>query len=188
MSCHKDLDEETFESVHLNQTYDDTRQIDHHIDSNSIPNIKPSVKLPKIDNEWKLTNDFFAASMPISDVGGSDINTVVSSMNLIIYHYFFVNCGSLDNSDSSNFVAKYTDYSNTMLKKTLKTLKKSKSDLLEIKYVARTLQLKLRKNTISNDPSIDHDKYNQKSYWSYVKQHFKQANSLAPSFDSYTCT
>ena len=185
----KGLDQQTFESVDLNQTYDDTGQIDHQIDFKSIPNIKPGAKLPKSDNDWKLANNFFASSMPISNIEGPD---VVSSMNSIIYHYFFVNYGSLDNSDPSNFVAKFADYSTTMIKSTQKKLKNLMSDLLEIKYLARTLRLKLHKIAISYDASIGLDQYDQyidqKSFWGCVKQHFKQANSLTPLLDSYTCT
>ena len=129
--------------------------------------------------------------MPISNVGGSDMNSAITSMNLFIYNYFFVNFGSTDNSDlsdSSHFIAKYKNYSTDMLKSSLKNLKTSKTDAPENKYFARALRLKLRKNTNSNNSSIDHDKHIHRSFWSYVKQHFKQATSLSPSFDSYTCT
>ena len=76
-----------------------------------------------------------------------------------------------------------------MLKSTFKTLKRSKSDLVEIKYVARTIRLRLLNNTMnSNEASFDHDKHIQKSFWRYVKEHNKQGTSISPSFDSSTCT
>ena len=90
----------------------------------------------------ELANDFFSASLPVSGVVVSDIITVVSSMNSTIYDYFHENFGSLVNADSSYFVSKYKDYSIAMLKSTLKTLKRSKSDLAEITYVARTIRLR----------------------------------------------
>ena len=139
----KGLEQETFDSVDVNETYDDTGQIEHQINSNSLPTIKPGIKLPKSDYDWKLANDFFTASLPVSEVEGSDINTVVSSMNSTIYDYFHENFGALENTDSSHFVDKYKDCSIAMLKSTLKTLKRSKSDLTEIKYVARTIRLRL---------------------------------------------
>ena len=125
--------------------------------------------------------------MPNSNVGASDLNCAITTMNSIIYNHFFVNIGSTDNSDlsdSSDFIAKYKDSSTAMLKSSLKYLKRSKTDTSEIKYVASAVRLKLHQNTNSNNSSIDHDKHIQKSFWSYVKQHFKQPTSL--SFDSNT--
>ena len=165
----KGLEQETFDSVDVNETYDDTGQNEHQIISNSIPTIKPGIKLPKSDYYWKLANDFFTASLPVSELVGSDINTVVSSMNSTIYDYFHQNFGALENPNSSHFVDKYKDCSIAMLKSTLKTLKRSKSDLTEIKYVARTIRLRLRSiNTNSSGMSMDHDKQIQKSFWTAI--------------------
>ena len=87
----KGLEQETFDYVDVNETYDDTDQSEHQINSNSVPTIKPGIKFPTSDYEWKLANDFFIASLPVSEVLGSDINTVVSSMNSTIYDYFHEN-------------------------------------------------------------------------------------------------
>ena len=88
--CHvrKGLEQETFDSLDINEAYDDTGQIEHQINVKSIPTIKPGIKLPKFDYDWKLKNDFFSISLPVSDIAGLDINTVVSSMNSTIYDYF----------------------------------------------------------------------------------------------------
>ena len=175
----------------VNETYDDTGQIEHQINANLVPTIKPGIKLKKSDYDWKLSNYFFTASLPVSEVVGSDINTIVSSLNSTIYDYFHENFGSLENTDSSHFIDKYKDCSIAMLKSTLKTLKRSKSDITEIKYVARTIRLRLRSintNTNSSGTCIDHYKQIQKSFWRYVKQHMEQGTSISPSFDSSTCT
>ena len=109
-------------------------------------------------------------------------------MNSTIYDYFHENFGSLVNTDSSYFVSKYKDYSIAMLKSTLKTFKRSKSDVAEIKYVARTMRLRLRNNTMnSKEASIDHDKHIQKFFWRYVKENIQQGTSISLSFDSSTC-
>ena len=104
----------------VNKTYDDTGQIEHQIKSNSIPTIKPGINLPKSNYDWKLANDFFTALLPVSEVVGSAINTVVSSINSTIHDYFHENFGSLENTDSMHFVGKYTDSSIPMLKSTLR--------------------------------------------------------------------
>ena len=73
----KGLSEETFESLDTDEASDDTGQIEHNIDFTSTPKIKAGVKLPKSDFDWKLANDFFAASMPIADVNPVNINDIL---------------------------------------------------------------------------------------------------------------
>ena len=100
----KGLEEETFESHDLNQSLDDTGQPDQEIELNSLPNIKPGIRLPKTDLDWKLANDFFVGALPIADINKKPINAVVSEMNSIIYDYFYRNCGPIETSNSSHFV------------------------------------------------------------------------------------
>ena len=184
----KGLEEETFESHDLNQSLDDTGQPDQEIELNSLPNIKPGIRLPKTDLDWKLANDFFLGALPIADINKKPINAVVSEMNSIIYDYFYRNCGPIENSHSSHFVRKYKDYSKAMLKSSLKALKSSKGDPNEIRYVARTLRLQLRRDTSSTNSNIDHDKQIQRNFWSYVKQNIQLGISSNPTFDSSLCT
>ena len=58
----KGLEDETFESQDLNLSFDDTGQLDQEIDFNSLPTIKPDIRLPKTDFYWKLANDLFTAN------------------------------------------------------------------------------------------------------------------------------
>ena len=74
----KGLSKETFESLDIDEAYDDTGQIEYNIDFTSTPKIKAGVKLPKSDYDWKLANDFIAASMPIEDV----------NISFFIFSYF----------------------------------------------------------------------------------------------------
>ena len=76
------------------------------------------------------------------------------------------NFGPIRNSNSSHLVAKYKDYSKSMLKSSLKALKVSNGDPNEIKYVAKALRLQLRKDNVASKVSIDHDKQIQKNFWS----------------------
>ena len=52
----KGLEQETFEHQDINQTYDDTGQLDNEIDLSTMPDIKPGVRLPTSDLDWKLAN------------------------------------------------------------------------------------------------------------------------------------
>jgi len=124
----KGLEQETFEHQDINQSYDDTGQFDDEIDFSTMPDIKPGVRLPTSDLDWKLANDFFVGELPIADVNNKPINVVVSQMNLIIYDYFYRNFGPVKNSNSSLFVTKYKDYSKSMLKSSLKALKAVNGD------------------------------------------------------------
>ena len=110
----KDLEEETFESHDSPDNYDDTGQPDYEIDLTSIPSIKPGIRLPHSDQDWKIANDYFVAAMPISEVNNKPINIVLSQMNSIIYDYFFNTFGPIENSHSSHFVDKYKDYSKNL--------------------------------------------------------------------------
>ena len=68
----------------LHQEYDDSSKIKEQFDITSIPNIYPGAKLSNFDKDWKLVSDVFAASMIISNAGGSDklFNLVDVSNNL----------------------------------------------------------------------------------------------------------
>ena len=72
-------------------------------------NIKPAVKLRKSDDKWKLANDYFAASMPISDLDKTDVELKIETMNSNVHTYFRDNCGLLDDS-SSSLIVKYKDW------------------------------------------------------------------------------
>ena len=83
----KGLEQETFEYQDINQSYDDTGQLDNEIDLSTMPDIKPGVRLPTSDLDWKLANDFFIGELPLADVNNKPINVVASQMILIIYDY-----------------------------------------------------------------------------------------------------
>ena len=101
---------------------------------------------------------------------------------------YIIYVGPVKNSNLSPFVTRYKDYSKSMLKSSLKALKVSNGDPNEIRYVAKALRLQLRKDNVSSNVSIDHDKQIQKNLWSYVKQHIKLSASLPPTCDSSSCT
>ena len=133
------LEQETLEHQDINQSYDDTGQLDNEIDVSTMPDIKPGARLPTPELDWKLANDFFVGELPIADVNNKPINVVVSQVNLIIYDYFYKPFGPVTNSNLPLFVPKYKDYSKSMLKSSLKALKVLNGDPNEIRYVAKAL-------------------------------------------------
>ena len=183
----KGLENETFESLESNDI--DTGQTAcNAIDWDSLPNVKPGIKLPKRDLDWQSANNYFAAAMPISGIVKSKIDDTLNVMNSVIYDYFRDNFGTLEDSNTSHLIEKYKDCSTNSLKSKLKYLKKIHADLDEIKYVAKLLRKKLRDNSNLNNPAIDHDKQIQKNFWGYVKSNFKKNTSSSPSFDASACT
>ena len=101
-SCHvvKDMSSEMFEVLEQSD-FMDTGQYLESVDWDSLPNIKPDVKLPKSDDQWKLATDYFAASLPISDLDKTDVELTIETMNSNVYAYFWENCGLLDDSSLS---------------------------------------------------------------------------------------
>ena len=80
----------------------------------------------------------------------------------------------MDNTGTSEFADKYKNYSISMLKSMLNHLKQSNADIKEVRYVGKTLQLKLRRTFSSPNTVSDHDKQIKASCRNYVKQQFKQ--------------
>ena len=58
----KDIGSETFEILEQSD-FTETGQV---LSVDSLLNIKPDIKVPNSDDQWKLANDYFAASMPMS--------------------------------------------------------------------------------------------------------------------------
>ena len=61
-------------------------------------------------------------------------------LNDVIYNYFADNFGHVESPPDKLLVEKYKNHTTKELKKTLKHLKSTISDLTEIKYVARVLR------------------------------------------------
>ena len=72
----KDMSSEMFEVLEQSN-FTDTRQDMDSFYWDSLPNVKPGIKLPKSNDQWKLANDYFAASMPISDPEKTDVELTI---------------------------------------------------------------------------------------------------------------
>ena len=167
----------------LNTEIDTGQNVSTDIDWDLLPCIKPGIRLPKSDLDWKLANNYFVAALSTSGISSSDINNTLQTMNSVIYEYFRENFGILKDANTLHLVDNYKDCSNNLLKSKLKSLKKMNADLVEIKYVAKLLRTKLRDNSHLHISPIDHDKQIQKNFWGYIKTHFIKSTSLPASFD-----
>ena len=113
-------------------------------------------------------------------------------LNDVIYNYFADNFGHVESPPDKLLVEKYKNHTTKELKKTLKHLKSSNSDLTEMKYVARLLPNTLR-NTSNNltasnhDDSFNHDDYIQRNFWGYVKNVIKVKDRTLPTFTMPEC-
>ena len=82
-----------------------------------------------------VANLFFKSKLSTSDINRDNLNETIASINSTIYNYFAENYGTVvtDNKKDNNLLEKYGEFSVNNLKKELKKLKRSNSDLRTIK-------------------------------------------------------
>ena len=120
------------------RSLDDNHEVDHvdsgFIDLGATVQTKPSVYLPKTDDQWAIANDFFKSIFVNIDLDSDiiDVNTVVKLMNDSIYNYFKENYGTVKTHVCKELILKYKEYSVHSLKKALKRLKIISVPLMEI--------------------------------------------------------
>ena len=104
-----------------------------------------------------------------------DFNSSINLLNYTIYNYFAENFGSVQGLPDNSLKDKYKNHTIKDLKKTLKLLKSSNSDLAEIKYVSRLVRDKQKTchtnhNLNNTEESFNHNKYFERNFWGYVKK------------------
>ena len=182
----KSLTDETLKELEETENIN-TGQDLASVDFDSMPTMKPSSKLRKSDDQWKTTNAYFVASLPISEIDHKNISMQVAAMNSTIYNYFHDNFGTLEDTITLGLFPKYNDMSKKELKSNLHQLKTSRANPLEIKYVAKLLRSKLKATPVTVSP-IGNDIQVQKNFWGYIKANFQQSTSPTPAFNAFTCT
>ena len=158
------------------------------------PVLKKGIKLPKRDSEWSTANEHFKSALLLNGpIKSQDLNTSTQVLNDAIYNYFADNFGHTETIPDKNLINKYKDHTVKNLKKALRNLKSTNSDITEIKYVSRALCDKLRdnnKNTqtdTNHDESFNHDKYLERNFWGYVKNVLKTKRTVLPSSSMPEC-
>ncbi|CAB4034951.1 Hypothetical predicted protein [Paramuricea clavata] len=132
----------TNEAVLRNQDDDLSVELDGLI-SDDTPGLKPGVKLPKNECEWREANLYFRAELPICDVNEKSINECAIKMSNLVYDYFAENFGTVNkkNALDEEFDKKYANYTKQELKRELKALKhQSITDVNNIRYVSKLLR------------------------------------------------
>ena len=126
-------------------------------------------------------------------ITSDDLNTSIKLLNDTIYTYFAGNFGFVERLPDKLLNDKYKNHSIKDLKKALKLLKLSNSDLAEIKYVSRLVRNKLKSNTTndnmhnSTNESFNHDKHFERNFWGYVKKVINCSESILPAFNMDDC-
>ena len=103
--------------------------------------------MPKTNSGWELANLFFKSKLSTSDINGDNLNETIVSMNGTIYNYFAENYGTveMDNKKGNDLLEKYGEFSVNNLKKELKKLKRSNSDLRTIKVCIKKYKVEAEK-------------------------------------------
>ena len=179
--CMEDLDDIT------NIEANDTNQDDEY------PELKKGINLPKTNSEWLTANEHFKFSlMSNPPIKSHDLNSSINLLNDTIYNYFAENFGCVEGLPDNSLKDKYKNHTIKHLKKTLKLLKSSNSDLAEIKYVSRLVRDKLKTcqtnhNLNNTEESFNHNKYFERNFWGYVKKVLTYNESILPTFNIDDC-
>ena len=79
--------------------------------------IKPAIKLPKSESEWKTANSFFHANLPIEDMNtDGDFNDIMTNFGKTVYDYLKSEYGIVREDEVNDFKVKYRNYTNNQLK------------------------------------------------------------------------
>ena len=188
-----DLEEQTTdntEDVRMDNVATDNANLTS-TENDETPMLKKGVNLPKQESEWITANEYFKSSLLLNGpIKSHELNTSVQVLSNVIYSYFADTCGHTETIPDKNIINKYRDHTVKDLKKALRNLKSTSSEITEIKYVSRILRDKLRNN--NNTPpnhgdTFNHDKYLERNFWSYVKNVLNSKRTVLPSFTMPEC-
>ena len=154
---------------------------------------KRGIHLPKSDDQWTLTNDFFKTIFADIDFESYsiDFNDTIRYINETIYNYFKQNYGTVSTFVDQELVAKYKNHSVQSLKKALMQLKNNSAPLAEIQHVSHLLRSTLRSTSNQSTRfSILHkqlDQFISKNFWGFVKTVLDKPSKILPSFPKENC-
>ena len=111
--------------------------------------IKPGIKLPKSESEWKIANSFFHANLPIEDMNtDGDFNDIVTNFSTTVYDYLKNEYGIVREDQVNDFKVKYRNHTKNQLKQTLRKLKSNTTaeNTSETRYVSKLLRSRIQNN------------------------------------------
>ena len=92
----KDLEENYDETISL----PDEANLERVLNEN--PSLKPGVKLPKSETDWKTANSFFHLNLPVEAINKDTLNDSAEIFGNMIYDYFAKNFGTTKKSQEIN--------------------------------------------------------------------------------------
>ena len=152
----------------------------------SMPDLKPGVKLPNTDAQWKEADLFFRAELPISEIDESSVNKCVLKMTNTIYDFFANNFGTMKRANVSDeeLHNRYANYTKQELKRALKDLKRnSPEDINSIRYVSKQLRNKVSSKVSPKQHFINHDAEIKNNLWRYTKLNLEAEDTPSPTFN-----
>ena len=157
--------------------------------------IKPGIKLPKSEPEWKTANTFFHANLLIEDMNmDGDFNDIATNFGKTVYDYFKNEYWIVCEDNVNQFKVKYMNHTKNQLKQTLKKLKSDRTaeNTSETRYVSQLLRSRIQNNQSKTNESspldgIDHNFKIKNHFWKYVKLIFEKPATVFPQFDKDAC-
>ena len=132
-----------FEESEVNNLDDDLSVELDGLISDDTPGLKPGVKFPKNECQWREADLYFRAELPICDVNEKSINECAIKMSNLVYDYFAENFGTVNKKNylDEEFDKMYANYTKRELKRELKALKNQPlTDVNNIRYVSKLLR------------------------------------------------
>ena len=137
-------------------------------------------------------NDYFKFHIQLNGpIAAQDLNSNIRHLNDVIYNYFFEHYGNVEITNDKKLLEKYENHTVKDLKRCLKELKSTGSQMTEIKHVSHILRERLRNHNNKQQDHIqeqpfNHDKFIERNFWGYVKV-LKMKDAVLPSFSSSEC-
>ena len=150
--------------------------------------MKPGIKLPKTETDWKEADTYFKNVLHAGDIISISNNISVKKMDSVIYEYFVKNFRTIDKKQLEDKLnEKYKDYEKQQLKWEFRELKKKQNkDVASVRFISNYYATKI--DNKNNKIFIsDHDTEIEKHFWGYTKAQFDNDENLKPSFNNLTC-
>ena len=180
---------DTFHTEIFNQTENVVTDDQNTNVLNNSSKVKEGIKLPKKAEDWELANTYFQLTLSTIDVE-NNLNHVVEFMNTTVYDYFKDNCEykNIANEQELMLKERYKLFTKKDLKKELKSLKFTKSDIASLKFVSRLLRSKVDKKSVDISVASDNDEEISKNFWKYAKNILTEGKNIIPTFTRDQCT
>lgn len=149
---------------------------------NSVRSVnRPGLKLPSTLDDWNMAQAYFVANSPLPAII-NDVNSAAETFQCSVYEYFHNHHGCVNKSSRTE-----VNRERRKIRKQLKQLKESNSDVNAIRYMSSSLRSVMPSKMEQND--VKKIKSNSRDYkknpWKFITK--REKDLVLPSFDNQSC-